>query len=441
VKLIFLNRFFHPDHSATSQILSDLAFALAERGRKVAVITGRQRYDAPKHVLLTKETIAGVSVHRVWASRFGRANLPGRAVDYATFYMSSAWRLWCLAERGDVVIAKTDPPMVSVFAAAVCWLRGARLINWLQDIFPETAQNLGVGGRAATLAYGLMRWLRDRSLMAAHMNVVLGKRMAERVLSFDVPGDRVRIIHNWADGSAVAPRSHETNALRAEWELGNDFVVAYSGNLGRAHDVETVLDAMRLVASASDAAIPGSSKPAFRSVLWLFIGEGALFGHLKAEVARRGFTSVRFKPYQPRALLAESLSAGDVHLISLRPDLEGLIVPSKFYGVAAVGRPTIFIGDLNGEIAELVARHQCGRTVAIGNGAQLSQTVLELARDEGQCRLMGKHAREAFEAEFDKPLAIARWETLLGEISDNPVSELQRSPGAPEPARLSRNAR
>ena len=429
MKLIFLNRFFHPDHSATSQILSDLAFALAERGKKVCVITGRQRYDAPKHVLPTRETIAGVAVHRVWASRFGRTNLSGRAVDYATFYMSAAWRLWCLAERGDVVIAKTDPPMVSVIAAGVCWLRGARLINWLQDIFPETAQNLGVGGRAATLAYGLMRRLRNRSLMAAHMNVVLGKRMAERVLSFDIPSDRVRIVHNWADGSAVTPLSHEANALRGEWELGDAFVVAYSGNLGRAHDVETVLDAMQLVAAAGDPAMPATSKSAYRSVLWLFIGDGALFGHLKAEVARRGFTSVRFKPYQPRALLAKSLSAGDVHLISLRPELEGLIVPSKFYGIAAVGRPTLFIGDVNGEIAELVARYQCGRTVAIGNAAQLAQTVLELARDEGQCRLMGKHAREAFEAEFDKPLAIARWEALLGEISGKPVPEFQRSPG------------
>jgi hypothetical protein len=181
VKLIFLNRFFHPDRSATSRMLSDLAFALAERGRAVCVITSRQRYDAPADTLPPTETVHGVSVYGVWTSRFGRANLLGRAIDYATFYLSAAWRLWRLARSGDVVIAKTDPPMLSVIAAPVCRLRGARLVNWLQDIFPEAAQAVGVGGRVARTPYGLMRWLRNGSLTAAHMNVVLGERMAERV--------------------------------------------------------------------------------------------------------------------------------------------------------------------------------------------------------------------------------------------------------------------
>src|SRR5262245_7937270 len=173
VKLIFLNRFFYPDHSATSQMLSDLAFALAEDGCEVAVITSRQRYDAPTNSLPARETVGGVSIYRIWTSRFGRADLIGRMIDYATFYFSVAWRLWRLTGRGDVVIAKTDPPMLSVVAAPLCWLRNARLVNWLQDIFPETAQVLGVGGRRARTPFRLMQWLRTWSLKAADMNVVL----------------------------------------------------------------------------------------------------------------------------------------------------------------------------------------------------------------------------------------------------------------------------
>src|SRR5574342_267951 len=112
-------------------------------------------------------------------------------------------------------------------------------------------------------------------------------------------------------------------------------------------------------------------RDAARPVVWLFIGSGALLGTLQAEVERRRLTSVRFKPYQPKQRLAESLSAADVHLVSLRPTLEGLIVPSKFYGIAAAGRPTIFVGDEDGEIAQLIARHECGRTVATGDGKAL----------------------------------------------------------------------
>ena len=114
MKLIFLNRFFHPDHSATSQMLSDLAIALAKGGRTVAVIASRQRYDKPMDALPAREAIDGVAIYRVWTSRFGRASLIGRAVDYATFYLAAAWRLWRLAGPGDVVIANIRCVNVSI---------------------------------------------------------------------------------------------------------------------------------------------------------------------------------------------------------------------------------------------------------------------------------------------------------------------------------------
>jgi len=106
VRLMFINRFFYPDHSATSQMLSDLAFALANERRAVSVITSRQLYDEPtRNALAARETVKEVSVYRVWTSRFGRTNLLGRTIDYLTFYISAAWRLWRLASAGDVVIA------------------------------------------------------------------------------------------------------------------------------------------------------------------------------------------------------------------------------------------------------------------------------------------------------------------------------------------------
>jgi len=156
VQLIFLNRFFYPDQSATSQMLTDLAFGLARRGWQVVVITSRQRYDAPLEPLLARESVAGVRIVRIWTSSFGRANLFGRLLDYLTFYLSASVNLWRLSRRHDVVIAKTDPPMLMIIAAPICRLRGAQLVNWLQDIFPETAQSLGVGGALARFPYTLL---------------------------------------------------------------------------------------------------------------------------------------------------------------------------------------------------------------------------------------------------------------------------------------------
>ncbi len=442
VKLIFINRFFHPDHSATSQMLSDLAFALAERGQHVLVITSRQRYDAPAQPLPARETTAGVAVHRVWTSRFGRTTLLGRAIDYATFYLSAAWCLWRLAATGDIVVVKTDPPMLSVVAAPVCRLRHARLINWLQDIFPETAEALGVGGRGFSAVHAVLRWLRTRSLQAAQVNVVLGGHMADRLVRLGVASDRVQVIPNWANGSVIVPVDHPANSLRNDWGLGGTFVVAYSGNLGRAHDIDTVREAIVLIEKGAAGASPPDRLQAGPRIAWLFIGGGALFERLRAEIARRGLGSVQFQPYQPSGLLAQSLSAADVHLVSLRPELEGLIVPSKFYGVCAAGRPTIFIGDKDGEIARLIARHSCGRTIAAGDAAGLARTVRELAANPDMCRRMSERARRAFEAEFDKPIAVERWEQLLLEAADASALGAQRDAGlAGSPARSAEKQR
>ncbi len=138
-RLIFVNRFFFPDHSATSQILSDLAFDLSSAGRDVHVIASRQIYDDPKASLPKHETISGVQVHRVASTRFGRAALAGRAVDYVSFYRSVQRVLGEIARRGDVIVVKTDPPLTSVVAMGAARRGGARLVNWLQDLYPEIA--------------------------------------------------------------------------------------------------------------------------------------------------------------------------------------------------------------------------------------------------------------------------------------------------------------
>jgi colanic acid biosynthesis glycosyl transferase WcaI len=411
--IIFLNRFFHPDHSATSQMLSDIAFALAGRGYWISVITSRQRYDAPSVRLPKWERIAGVDVHRVLTSRFGRHFLPGRVVDYLTFYASAAWTLWRLARRGDIIVAKTDPPMLSVLAAPIARLRGALYVNWLQDLFPEVAQELRIGGGPGRAAYRPLRWLRDRSLRSAKMNVVPGDRMAAKLIDLGVNSSRIRVIPNWADGDLIRPVERSTNALRRQWDLGDAFTVGYAGNLGRAHESETIVEA---VAATQAEQTPGELAANTQAVRWVFIGGGAQFEALKTEVARRKLKNVLFQGYQPRERLAESLSVADVHLVSLRPELEGLIVPSKFYGIAAAGRPTIFIGDPDGEIPRLLKEYECGLAVVQGDASGLARVVSELAYAPSLVRKMGENARRALDIEFDKSIAVARWAKALAQV-------------------------
>jgi colanic acid biosynthesis glycosyl transferase WcaI len=401
VKIVFLNRYFHPDHSATSQMLSDLAFHLARRGHAVHVITGGQRYDDPAAALPAVETVRGVAVHRVWTTRFGRHRLFGRAIDYLTFYLSAALRLARLARQGDSVVAMTDPPLISVPSALVARLRGARLVNWLQDLFPETAERLGIRFARGPLG-ALARGLRTLSLRAACANVVLGERM-RRVVEGLAPG-ATEVIHNWADGAAIRPVQPESNPLREAWGLAGKFVVGYSGNFGRAHEFETMLGACALLRNET-------------AIVFLLVGAGSQRAWLEREAKVRGLTNIEFRPYQPRTALAESLSLADVHLVSLHPALEGLIVPSKFYGIAAAGRPVLFVGDRDGEIARLIGACGCGITVSTGDAAALAGAIRTLRDDPARAATMGNAVRHLLETRFDLPIAMAHWETVLQHCS------------------------
>ena len=186
-------------------------------------------------------------------------------------------------------------------------------------------------------------------------------------------------------------------------------MVGYAGNLGRAQDIDTVLAAMTLLhqrarKSPSDLAA---------EVMFVFVGGGAQRVSLEREALKRGLSNFRLRPYQLKERLGETLAIADVHLVSLNPKVEDLIVPSKFYGIAAAGRPTIFIGAEHGEIGRILEENGCGFTVTPGDDEALTERILALAGDRDLCVSLGGRARVALERQWDKEKAVAEWEALL----------------------------
>ena len=398
-RIIFVNRYFYPDLSATSQILTDLAVHLAAAGMEVTVVTGRQRYTDAKAALPARERVKGVDVVRVLTTGFGRVHLVGRAADYLSFYLSAFLCLLGLLRRGDIVIPKTDPPLMSVVTACAARFRGARQVNWLQDLFPEVAVVLEPELISRRIARVIQR-VRDWSLRYAEANVVLGDIMGDKVRALGVPDQRIVTIPNWADDREIAPVTHEGNPLRAQWGLEGKFVIGYSGNLGRAHEFGTILGAALLLNGRSD-------------LTFLVIGGGAQLGEVERFCAQHKLSNIVLAPYQPRERLPWSLGAADVHLISLIPELEGLIVPSKFYGIAAARRAMVFIGDARGEIGMQLERYACGRSFWPGDSRGLADFLVEIAADPQRCARMGENARLALDQEWSQAKAFARWRNLL----------------------------
>lgn len=398
-RVIFVNRYYAPDVSATSQMLTDLAEALARDGRDVSVVCSRQLYEDAQASLPSRETIRGVKVRRTYTTRFGRTHLAGRALDYASFYLTATVQLLRIVRRQDVLVVKTDPPMLSLVGALIRFLTGVRLVNWLQDIFPEVASRLALSPLPEALE-SLLRAGRDSSLRVAQVNVVLGTRMRDYLGSRGIAARCIRISENWADERSVFPVPASESALRKRLGLCDGFVVAYSGNLGRAHDEQTLLQAAELLRGE-----PGLD--------FLMIGGGAKMRALEDQARARGLRNFHFLPYQPRHALNDILAAGDVHIASLLPQLEGLIVPSKVYGILAAGRPIIFIGDPQGEVPRLVGSAGAGLAVAIGDGEGLRDALLRLKGGRDELQAMGAAARRLFEARYTLSAAVDRWRELL----------------------------
>ncbi|MEE9338239.1 MAG: glycosyltransferase family 4 protein, partial [Methylococcaceae bacterium] len=231
-KYIFVNRFFYPDHSATSQLLSDLVFHLSRYESEIHVVTSRRSYDDPTVIFPAIEEIDSIFIHRVWTSNYGRMNIVGRAIDYVSFYLFAFLKLIQLVSRNDVLITKTDPPLISIVTTFIAKVFGAKRINWIQDLFPEVAINLNVRKLQGVLGRILVR-LRNFSLKGGQ-NVVLGERMRQKLIREGINKDDIKIIPNWVNGKNIRPVSD--NPLRKEWNLEGKFVIGYSGNLGRAHD-------------------------------------------------------------------------------------------------------------------------------------------------------------------------------------------------------------
>lgn len=387
-RVIFVNRVYWPDESATAQLLTDLAQALAARGWEVHVIAGG---DGPAQH-------GPVAIHRTGGSN-RVASLAARVASYARFLLGARRTLAALVRPGDVVVLKTDPPLLSALATGVVLRRGGRAVQWLQDIYPDIVWAHQGAWLAPLLAP--LRAARDAAWRRSHRVVVVGADMRAPVIAARVPPARVAHRPNWAPRELEsAPVAADVQARRTRLGWNGRFVVAYSGNLGRVHTFAAMVDAAERLRSERDIA-------------WAIIGGGPRLTEVQAGVAQRRLDSVQFLPPTPRTELAAALAAADVHLVTLRPGFATLVYPSKLAGILASGRPAVFVGPPQAELAVFLEREHCGVVVPPDDGVRLA-AVLRRLRDEPEFRAaLGSAARQAYERHFRLATAVEAWDTLL----------------------------
>jgi len=391
-RIFFVNRVYWPSEAATAQLLTDLAEGLVARGWAVQVIAAGSE-PGPRH---------GVVIHRTGPGET-HGGIFSRVLNYARFLGAARRELRTHVRPGDVVVFLTDPPMLGVAGAGTARRGRARVVHWIQDVYPEIVSQ-HAGRWLAPLLWPL-RWARNSAWRAADCCAPVGVDMLATVRAFGVRADCAVTLPNWASPVlASPPDAADVAAQRAAWEVTGKFVVAYSGNLGRVHLFAPILAAAERLRDE-----PG--------VVFLFIGRGARFDEVRAAADARRLTNVRFLPPQPRDRLAVTLAAADAHFVTLRPGFERLVSPSKLSGVLAAGRPALFVGPRGSELAGLLEREGCGMSFAPEEAGALAGAIKRLRDEPARCEAVGRAARACYERCFTFAAALAQWDELLRRLA------------------------
>jgi glycosyltransferase involved in cell wall biosynthesis len=376
--------------------MTDLAESLVERGVEVTAVAGRGRYNGGER-LSRREEYQGIKIERAWATSFGKRSIAGRLADYLSFYVGATWKL-LRVERHDILLALTQPPLIGLIGLLIGRLRGMRVVALVQDVYPDVAIAVGTL-KQRSLGARFFDFLNRRALRGMDRIIVLGECMRDRIAAKvgAERASRIDIIHNWADGQLIKPlASAASNPFSLRHNLERQFVVLFSGNFGLVNEFQTALEAARLLRERKD-------------ITFLFVGDGVRAGEIKEHARRHQLENIRMLPYQPRAELCFSLTAGDAHLTTLAEGLAGLSVPSKTYAILAAGRPILFVGDVRSAVAKLVAENDCGAVVASGEPEQLAQVITEWAANPAKLVELGARARALFESRFERQHAVAAY--------------------------------
>ncbi|QDT55855.1 putative glycosyl transferase [Caulifigura coniformis] len=346
-RLLFINRSYWPDTEATGQLLTELCEDLASTGEfDVHVLCGQPNHVSIKGEQVDQDAVhhCGVTIHRARHLQFAKKSMAGKLLNLMSFTVA-AWRTSARLPRPDIVVTETDPFFVGLLGRRLQKRLGCRFIAYLQDIYPDIA--VACGKAREGFLIGRLRSALFGAYSKADRVVVLSRDMKRRCIANGVSDDRIEIIPNWSDVTALYPVK-VNNAFRKEHGLEGKVVVMYSGNMGVPHLLEPILDAAEGLAGDE-------------SVVFYFVGGGVQKETLQASAERRRLSNVKFLPYQPKASLSQSLSAADIQIVSVKPGVISCLMPSKVYGVLAAGCAVLGIAPPDSELGEMIVEFRFGK--------------------------------------------------------------------------------
>ena len=379
--------------------MADAAAALAGRGFEVTVFTSGRGYADPSVKYKSREMFDGVDVVRLPFSSFGKKTIAHRLLGQGMFLLQVIFRALFMSRLAAILVS-TSPPMASIAALVVHWLRGTPIKFWVMDLNPDQLIEMGKL-KPTDLSARAFNWLNRRILLAADEVIALDRFMADRLVAKVDARDKITVMPPWPHSDHLEPVEHADNPFRHQHELDGKFVVMYSGNHGQTTPVQTILDAAVRMQDREE-------------LVFMFIGGGAGKQDVERTIREHQPTNIIDLPYQPLDQLRYSLSAADVHLVTMGDSVVGVIHPCKIYGAMALSRPLLLVGPDECHATDIMNTADIGRRVTHGDVDGAIAAIDELrTMPHDQLRAMGERAGEIVRAKYSQRQMIDRFADIV----------------------------
>ena len=400
-RLWVVSELYYPEETSTGYFLTRIAEGLAD-AFDVQVVCSRPTYSERHLKVAWREVRRGTTIHRMRSTRMNKDSLVGRVLNLVSFTLAAwlfcAWRM----RRGDRVLVVTNPPPLPPLLGLLVRLRRLRGVLLVHDVYPEVLVATGhakPGGLVVRLLGAMTRW----TYRSYRDVVVLGRDM-EDVARPKVADSRtgLHIIPNWGDADEIVPIARDANPFRKAHGLNGRAVVQFSGNLGRTHDVESVLEAAAIVADES-------------GVVFCFVGYGGKSALISQHQAEAAPENLLLLPRQPREQLSAMLASADAAVIAFIDRMYGVSVPSRMYNIMAAGVPIIAMAHPASELAQVVREEECGWVIGPADANGIAAIARSLATPGGlaDAQRRGARGRDAVLRRFTLPVVVEQFRTLL----------------------------
>lgn len=405
--VLFLCQFFYPEYISSATLPYDTAKALAKSGLEVGVLCGYPKEYSTVTKVPLKEEYEGIDIHRLKYLQLKRSNIFGRLVNYFSFTFSVLCNFVKLKNYKSIIVY-SNPPVLPLVAALANKFFGTKVVFVSYDVYPEIAVKTNSIGENSLISK-VMKFANNLVYENVSQVVALSNDMKRFLLKNrkQINENQITVIPNWFEDKPKIDKTESyNNELFEQARPKEKLVVSYFGNMGIAQDLNTLVEAIKVLRDDSE-------------IVFLFAGHGNKVSVLKNTVREETLNNVHIFEFLHGKDFQDALNISDVFIVSLENGVTGLAVPSKTYSYMMAGKPIIAVMDKEADIPQNLLNHEAGYGVNVGDVTSLVSAIRELKEDENKRIETGKNARKLFKNQYTTEKGTSQYIEMMRKIMED----------------------